>query len=195
MHIQLCGMSLMKWLLNMSIVHRKTQYQRDLLDWNYSNNMIFSAQAQHTVWCSRPCLTYFDITTHNPLCLHVCMCVWGGPVLKLICLSLFCRHIIPLFWNICSLCLSLYHYQLRYPIHSSHFCLSGPRFSSNTIALMLRCLDKETILNTHIHTQTQTESQRVKLERPLAVCWNTLHLLDCKGRGNALWFNLVTETE
>lgn len=157
----------------------------------YSTNMILSAQAQHTVWCSRPCLTYFDITTHNPLCLHVCVCVWGGPVLKLICLSLFCRHIIPLFWNICSLCLSL-SITINSPIHSSHFCRSGPCFSSNTIPLMIRCKDKETILNTHMYSDTNRKPESevrappscllehiasTRLQRTFLLLWLNKHLL------------------
>lgn len=38
-----------------------------------TNKMTLSAAAQHPVWWSRPCLTWVDKITHNPLCLPVCV--------------------------------------------------------------------------------------------------------------------------
>lgn len=129
----------------------KTKCLRRLLNWN----------DRHTAIRRWPCLRQLNIpsgevdrvllkSTKQPTTHYGCLslCLRGGLVLKLICLSPFCRHIIPLFEsNIHSFSHFLRLSPLSPPLPNSFIPLLSvwPSFqSSNTIALTLRCLDKET---------------------------------------------------
>lgn len=122
------------------------------------------AAAKHIMWWNRPrpCLSKIDNTTFSD------------------CLSLICRNIIPIILKRRQLPVSVTFTPATPFIHPTSVSLA-PHFSSYTVAL--KASDKEASLNTpRTHTHW-TENHEVKLERPPAVCWDTLQ---CTAKGEAI---------
>lgn len=101
----------------------------------------------------------------------------GGPVLKLICWSPFCRHIIPFILK--QHLLALRPSRSHPSAHSFIPLVSvWPWFQLRhyrTDAKVSGQGDKPENIHTHKHAYTHSRNCRVKLERPPAVYQNTAH--------------------
>lgn len=104
------------------------------------------------------------------------------------CLSLISRNITPIILKRRQLPVSITFTPASPFIHPTSVSLA-PHFSSYAVALTLRCRTRRQAWTHCAHTHW-TENHEVKLERPPAVCWDTLQCT-AKGEANTSWQLIV----